>query len=149
MSRKENKHQQPQQGEDTLVDRQKRAKPHVSFSNITTPCSTPSSTSPPKPSGPVRTTWRRNLLHEEAMGSDSKESVSSPIEDAQSLTTMSHCSRQSTVLHHSTQRDNQPSSPSHGQSCSGASSLEYIVIAYYLVIYMSEYLSTRLSNELL
>uniref|UniRef100_A0A4W5LU61 non-specific serine/threonine protein kinase n=1 Tax=Hucho hucho TaxID=62062 RepID=A0A4W5LU61_9TELE len=70
LSRKENKHQQPQQGEDTLVDRQKRAKPHVSFSNITTPCSTPSSTSPPKPSGRVRTTWRQNLLHEEAMGSD-------------------------------------------------------------------------------
>ncbi|CDQ73421.1 unnamed protein product [Oncorhynchus mykiss] len=113
LSRKGNKHQQPQQDEDTLVDRQKRAKAHVSFSNITTPCSTPSSTSPPKPSGPVRTTWRRNLLHEEAMGSDSKESVSSPIEDAPSLTTMSHCSRQSTVLHPSTQRDNQPSSPSH------------------------------------
>ncbi|KAM9524312.1 SRSF protein kinase 3-like isoform 1-T2 [Salvelinus alpinus] len=116
LSRKENKHQQPQQGEDTLVDRQKWAKPHVSFSNITTPCSTPNSTSPPKPSGPVRTTWRRNLLHEEAMGSDSKESVSSPIEDAPSLTTMSHCSRQSTVLHHSTQRDNQPLSSSHGFS---------------------------------
>ncbi|XP_024282637.1 SRSF protein kinase 2 isoform X3 [Oncorhynchus tshawytscha] len=68
------------------------------------------------PSGPVRTTWIRNLLHEEAMGSDSKESVSSPIEDAPSLTTMSHCSRQSTVLHPSTQRDNQPSPPSHGFS---------------------------------
>uniref|UniRef100_A0A4W5LUW4 non-specific serine/threonine protein kinase n=1 Tax=Hucho hucho TaxID=62062 RepID=A0A4W5LUW4_9TELE len=126
LSRKENKHQQPQQGEDTLVDRQKRAKPHVSFSNITTPCSTPSSTSPPKPSGRVRTTWRQNLLHEEAMGSDSKESALSLIEDAPSLTTMSHCSRQSTVLHHSTQRDNHPSSPSHGQSCSGASCIEYI-----------------------
>ncbi|XP_041748421.1 SRSF protein kinase 2 isoform X1 [Coregonus clupeaformis] len=116
LSRKENKHQQPQQGEDTLVDRQKRAKPHVSFSNITTPCSTPSSTSSSKSSGPVCATWRQTLLHEEAMGSDSKESALSPMEDAPSLTTMSLCSRQSAVLHHSTQRDNQPSSPSHGFS---------------------------------
>ncbi|XP_023851009.1 SRSF protein kinase 3 isoform X1 [Salvelinus sp. IW2-2015] len=116
LSRKEKKQQQPQKGEDTLVGRQKREKPHVSFSNITTPCSTPNSTSSPKPSGPVHTTWRRTLLHEEAMGSDSKESASAPMENAPSLTTMSHCSRQSIVLHHSTQRDNLPSSPSHGLS---------------------------------
>uniref|UniRef100_A0A4W5JUI8 non-specific serine/threonine protein kinase n=1 Tax=Hucho hucho TaxID=62062 RepID=A0A4W5JUI8_9TELE len=120
LSRKEKKQQQPQKGEDTLVGRQKTEKPHVSFSNITTPCSTPNSTSSPKPSGPVHTTWRWTLLHEEAMGSDSNESASSPMEDAPSLTTMSHCSRQSIVLHHSTQRDNQPSSPSHGQSCVSA-----------------------------
>uniref|UniRef100_A0A8C7M6H9 non-specific serine/threonine protein kinase n=1 Tax=Oncorhynchus kisutch TaxID=8019 RepID=A0A8C7M6H9_ONCKI len=116
LSRKEKKQQQPQKGEDTLVGRQKREKPHVSFSNITTPCSIPNSTSSPKPSGPVHTTWRRTLLHEETMVSDSKESASSPMEDAPSLTTMSHCSRQSIVLHHSTQRDNLPSSPSHGLS---------------------------------
>uniref|UniRef100_A0A8C8JSV4 non-specific serine/threonine protein kinase n=1 Tax=Oncorhynchus tshawytscha TaxID=74940 RepID=A0A8C8JSV4_ONCTS len=97
LSRKEKKQQQPQKGEDTLVGRQKREKPHVSFSNTTTPCSIPNSTSSPKPSGPVHTTWRRTLLHEEAMGSDSKESASSPMEDAPSLTTMSHCSRQSIV----------------------------------------------------
>uniref|UniRef100_A0A8C7R833 non-specific serine/threonine protein kinase n=1 Tax=Oncorhynchus mykiss TaxID=8022 RepID=A0A8C7R833_ONCMY len=99
LSRKEKKQLQPQKGEDTLVGRQKREKPHVSFSNITTPCSIPNSTSSPKPSGPVHTTWRRTLLHEEAMGSDSKESASSPMEDAPSLTTMSHCSRQSILIY--------------------------------------------------
>uniref|UniRef100_A0A8C7VSL3 non-specific serine/threonine protein kinase n=1 Tax=Oncorhynchus mykiss TaxID=8022 RepID=A0A8C7VSL3_ONCMY len=85
LSRKEKKQLQPQKGEDTLVGRQKREKPHVSFSNITTPCSIPNSTSSPKPSGPVHTTWRRTLLHEEAMGSDSKESASSPMEDVSAL----------------------------------------------------------------
>uniref|UniRef100_A0A8C8JLV3 non-specific serine/threonine protein kinase n=1 Tax=Oncorhynchus tshawytscha TaxID=74940 RepID=A0A8C8JLV3_ONCTS len=149
LSRKEKKQQQPQKGEDTLVGRQKREKPHVSFSNTTTPCSIPNSTSSPKPSGPVHTTWRRTLLHEEAMGSDSKESASSPMEDAPSLTTMSHCSRQSIVLHHSTQRDNLPSSPSHGQSCSGASSLEYIVIAYYRVVSALYFVSGLSETDLL
>ncbi|XP_042150827.1 SRSF protein kinase 2 isoform X2 [Oncorhynchus tshawytscha] len=85
-------------------------------SSAPTSCSANTSLREKQPSGPVHTTWRRTLLHEEAMGSDSKESASSPMEDAPSLTTMSHCSRQSIVLHHSTQRDNLPSSPSHGLS---------------------------------
>ncbi|XP_041748425.1 SRSF protein kinase 2 isoform X4 [Coregonus clupeaformis] len=81
-----------------------------------TSCSANTSLREKQSSGPVCATWRQTLLHEEAMGSDSKESALSPMEDAPSLTTMSLCSRQSAVLHHSTQRDNQPSSPSHGFS---------------------------------
>uniref|UniRef100_A0A8C8JRJ3 non-specific serine/threonine protein kinase n=1 Tax=Oncorhynchus tshawytscha TaxID=74940 RepID=A0A8C8JRJ3_ONCTS len=62
LSRKEKKQQQPQKGEDTLVGRQKREKPHVSFSNTTTPCSIPNSTSSPKPSGLSETDLLVNLL---------------------------------------------------------------------------------------
>ncbi|XP_012993841.1 SRSF protein kinase 2 isoform X3 [Esox lucius] len=113
LSRKEKKHQHPQQDEDTLVENQKREKLHISFRNDITTCSTPTS-SFPQPSGPVHTAWRRTLLHEEAPGSDSKESALSPMEDAACLTTVSLCPRQSVVLHNSAQKDSQPSSSSHG-----------------------------------
>ncbi|XP_046882573.1 SRSF protein kinase 2-like [Hypomesus transpacificus] len=80
LSRKEKKHQQLQEGASD-ADLQRRAKPHVSFSDTDASCSSPSSISPPQLPGPVHTTRRGTLLHEE--NTDSRKSVSHQRENKQ------------------------------------------------------------------
>lgn len=101
--------------EENVVDNNQKERPHVSFSDVTVPSSTPSSTCPSKLPGPARPLLRQSLLQEEGLGHSHGDPVCSrtgfaanpPVSGSRSV-----------LLHHNAERDQQPSSLSspYGQS---------------------------------